>query len=288
MNYRHVYHAGNICDVAKHSVLCLLLRRLTAKEAAFCVVDTHAGIGLYDLDDEKAKKTGEADEGIRKLFAAAEMPDVAELCGAYLALCRSFNPSMEADGVLRHYPGSPSIARAFLRPQDRLVLCELHDEDVPLLRRCFRGDKQVHIHHRDGYEALRGLLPPPEKRGLVFIDPPFEKRNEFETLVDTCRAIAQRWANATVAIWYPIKDRAAIWAFHESLIALGVPKIFCAEFLFEEEIRADRLNGSGFVFLNPPWKLDAELAALFPALHRALDCGAPDKRVDRQTLRWLS
>jgi 23S rRNA (adenine2030-N6)-methyltransferase len=274
MNYRHIYHAGNICDVVKHASLAMLIGRLREKETGFVVIDTHAGIGRYDLGDERAAKTGEAEAGILKLLATPPIPEISD----YYKVLRDINP----DGNWRHYAGSALLARRLMRPQDRLIACELHPEDVMELRRVFRDDPQVNIHHRDGYEALKALAPPPEKRGLIFIDPPFEDGGEFSRLVETVSFLGKRWTQGQIAIWYPIKERPAIWRFHEDLSALGIPKILCAEFIYNEETRSDRLNGSGLIFINPPWKFDEQLTKLFPALHKALGTESPGGGV-----KWL-
>jgi len=262
MNYRHIFHAGNICDVVKHAVLTLLVDSLRGKPKGFAVLDTHAGIGLYDLEDAQAQKTGEAVSGIQRLLAAAPLPELA----AYYGALRAMNP----DGGLRFYPGSPLLIRQMLRPQDRLIACELHPEDARTLKRRFYHDKQVQTHQRDGYEALAALWPPAEKRGLILIDPPFETPDEFRRIEAASLLLLQRWPAAQAAIWYPIKERPALWRFHEAMAALPVPEILCAEFIYQEESRHDRLNGCGLIIINPPWALDKKLAALFPALHQAL------------------
>ena len=266
MNYRHIYHAGNICDVVKHAVLALLISALRTKEKGFAVLDTHAGVGLYDLDDPRAAKTGEAEAGIRCFFKAAPSP----LWDDYSRVVRAMNP----DGVLRFYPGSPVLTHRLLRPQDRLMACERHPDDCLALKKQFSGDPQTQIHHRDGYEALKALLPPPEKRGLVLIDPPFEATNEFERLVEAVALLHKRWPQGHVAIWYPIKERPAIWRFHEALVSLNIPNILCAEFLHNEETRHDRLNGSGFIVMNAPWEFETKLDGLFSALLNTLGAQA--------------
>lgn len=271
MNYRHIYHAGNICDVVKHAVLTLLLRHLRAKDTAFSVLDTHAGIGRYDLDNESAQKTGEAEAGIRKLWDSARHKQLTD----YLDIVRETNPN----GMLRFYPGSPLIIRKMLRPHDRLTACELHPEDAQSLKRYFHHDKQVHVHNRDGYEAIPALLPPKEKRGLVFIDPPFESGDEFSRLVEAIITINRRWPQGQAAIWYPIKERPTIWRFHEALANSGVSDILCAEFIHDDESRSDRLNGCGFVFLAPPWRFDTQLAELLPLLHEALGTATSNQRI---------
>lgn len=262
MNYRHAFHAGNICDAVKHIVLTILVRRLAEKEKGFCVLDTHAGTGLYDLEDPRAAKTGEAQAGVLKLLAVPPLPG----CEAYYEVIRALNPG----GQIRFYPGSPLFVRKLLRPQDRLVACELHPEEANELRRHFRNDAQAQIHCRDGYEALGAFLPPPEKRGLVLIDPPFEETNEFERLAAAVKEAHARWPQGVYMIWYPVKERPAIWRFQEALVAAKIPKTLCAEFVYDEEMRADRLNGCGLILINSPWQMEEKLKELFPALHAAL------------------
>jgi 23S rRNA (adenine2030-N6)-methyltransferase len=281
MNYRHIFHAGNICDTVKHIVLTLAIAHLRSKDKGFCVLDTHAGTGLYDLKDERALKTGEAQKGIYRLLTAAPISELAE----YFRILNELNPGFQADQpeTFRFYPGSPMIARLMLRPQDRLVLCELHEEEIRELRRQFRNNGQTHIHHRDGYEALGAFLPPAEKRGMALIDPPFEETNEFLKLVEAAAKTHARWREGMIMIWYPIKERPAIWRFHEGLIATGIPEMLCAEFIYEEEIRADRLNGCGLIIINPAWQLDKKLKQLFPALHEALGTA-----YHGTVVKWLS
>jgi 23S rRNA (adenine2030-N6)-methyltransferase len=274
MNYRHIFHAGNVCDVVKHTTFALAVASLRLRDKAFCVLDTHAGVGLYDLQDERAQKTGEAKAGIFRFLAAAPIPGLED----YDRILRETNA-----GDFRFYPGSPVIARRLLRPQDRLVLCELHDEDYAEAKKQFRNDKQVQIHHRDGYEALGAFLPPPEKRGLVFIDPPFEATDEFVLLAKALTLARARWPQGVFLAWYPIKERPAIWRFHEALMDSGMPKILCAEFVYRIEARADRLNGCGFIIINPPWKLDEKLNAVFPALHKAMETEHQETKI-----KWLA
>lgn len=274
MNYRHIYHAGNICDVVKHSILATLLRHLLAKDKPFTVLDTHAGTGCYNLQDERATKTNEAASGILKFLEAAPIEGLE----AYYGLLRKLNP----DNIWQQYPGSPLIVRHMLRAQDELIACELHPEDANELRRRFYHDPQVHVHQRDGYEALMALFPPASKRGLVLIDPPYEQPDEFDRLTQNLVAAHKRWNAGQFAVWYPIKERPTIWRWHEALVASGMRKILCAEFIFEREVRSDRLNGTGMIIVNPPWQFEEELKRLFPALHQAL--GTPHQG---GSINWL-
>ncbi len=269
MNYRHIFHAGNVCDVVKHAAFTLALDALRRKDTPFCVLDTHAGIGLYDLQDPSATKTAEADHGVQALVKAPPLPGL----DSYYDVLRKLNPGWtpgDDAGAVRYYPGSPLLALHLFRKQDRLTACELHPEDAVALRRNLRGFSQAQIHTRDGYEALHAFLPPPEKRGLVLIDPPYEQPDELtragRAVADACK----RWPQGQFMLWYPIKERPAVWRMHEALRDSGLPKILCAEFVYQEETRHDRLNGSGLIVVNPSWKLDEALTALFPALHAAL------------------
>lgn len=274
MNYRHIYHAGNICDVVKHAVLSLIIDYLRIKETPFCVIDTHAGIGLYDLKNPNAEKTGEAKDGILKFLDAPHVPEL----NSYISVLKKMNIEWNGQSSkgFRYYPGSPLLAVHMLRPQDRLVACELHPEDASELKRQLFPYKQAQTHHRDGYEALGAFLPPTEKRGLVLIDPPFEVVDEFERLTKAITSAHARWPQGIYLLWYPIKDRPAIWRFHESLVATGIPKILAAEFIYRPETDHESLNGSGLILINPPWKVDEKLKSIFAALHNSLQtkfCG---------------
>jgi 23S rRNA (adenine2030-N6)-methyltransferase len=268
MNYRHAFHAGNQADVMKHAVLAYLLDRLACKPAPFFVLDTHAGIGRYDLDDQPAQRTGEAIRGIRRLLSAAtSLPAAAT---PYLTQLSAANPGFPLDGNIRTYPGSPALARGLMRPGDRLVLAELHNEDVETLRGNFRHDDQVAIHHMDGWLALKAHLPPKERRGLVIIDPPFEAPDEYDRMVAALALAHRRWATGIYLMWYPIKDRSGIWRFHQMLEDTGIPKMLAAELRWADDDRSDRLNGSGLVMVNPPWQTDHAMEELLPALHQGL------------------
>ncbi|WP_431856334.1 23S rRNA (adenine(2030)-N(6))-methyltransferase RlmJ [Azospirillum sp.] len=275
MNYRHIFHAGNFADVMKHAVLTLIVEHLRAKPAAFCVLDTHAGVGRYDLTSDPAQRTLEYADGIGRLFGhAPPHPALAPYLDAVAAL----NPG----GDLRWYPGSPRLARALLRPQDRLVLSELHPEDAATLKAEFARDPQVTVHAMDAYHALKAHLPPKEKRGLVLVDPPFEEPDEFARLVAGLRQAYRRWPTGIYAIWYPIKERPAVWRFQEALAEAGIPKILLAELTIHPEDTHLRLNGSGLAIVNPPWKLDETLGAVLPALHAVLPGTGGGTRVE-----WL-
>jgi 23S rRNA (adenine2030-N6)-methyltransferase len=276
MNYRHLFHAGNFADVFKHVALMQLLRAFHKKETPLCYVDTHAGAGRYDLVAAEAQKSHEYRDGIARLWDVATLP--APLAG-YVEAVRRFNP----DGRLRFYPGSPWIARWLLRPQDRMLLCEPQPEQCVRLKTEFARDAQVAVHERDGYEAMKALLPPTERRGLVLIDPPYEQPDEFARLIAGLDTASERWATGTYAVWYPVKDRAAIERFHTGVKAGAWRKVLVAEFMVFPEDTAFRLNGCGLLVVNPPWGFDDSMAQLLPALGGLLARGP----AARGSVEWL-
>ena len=270
MNYRHGYHAGNFADVLKHTALCELLRLLLSKDKKLFVLDSHAGAGGYDLAGKLAERTGEAGAGIARLAAAPRtgMPEaVARYLAQVAAYDRKFGP---AGGPPRRYPGSPRLIRAALRPGDRFIACELHPEDALALRREFAGDRAVEVRQADGYKALKAMLPPPERRGLVLIDPPFEATDEFERLSRAVRQGLRRFATGCYAIWYPIKDEAAAAAFVASLEA---PKRLVMELRLGDDVGAGKLTACGLAVVNPPWRFEEAMAEALPWIARCLGPG---------------
>ncbi|MGV1803192.1 23S rRNA (adenine(2030)-N(6))-methyltransferase RlmJ [Agrobacterium vitis] len=279
MNYRHIYHAGNFADVLKHAVLARLVIYLQQKDKAFRVLDTHAGIGLYDLSSDESQKTGEWLGGIGKLLDAELTPAAAEVLQPYLDVVRALNP----DGGLTRYPGSPKLARDLIRPQDRLSAMELHPDDCRTLSRLFEGDYQARITELDGWLALGAHLPPKEKRGIVLVDPPFELDGEYERLVDGLARAYRRFSAGVYCLWYPIKRGAPIAAFHEALKETGIPKMLCAELSVKSDRDLTGLSGSGLIVVNPPFTLKDELHALLPELKRVL---AQDRYASQRCF-WL-
>ncbi len=277
LSYRHAFHAGNFADVFKHVLLIQLIRALHGKDKPFRVFDTHAGAGRYDLHSAPAQKNCEYQTGIGRLW---DRQDLAPELSDYRAQVQALNP----DGALRVYPGSPRLIRALLRPQDRLTLTERHPADYPMLKAEFAGDRQVSAHHADGYASLQGFLPPLERRGLVFIDPAFEQRDEFDRLVEAAQTLRQRWATGIMALWYPILDRAPSQQLQRHLQRLGIPAILCAELGLESYDRPLGLHGCGMIIINPPWRLDETLRRLLPELLAVLRTGE-----SAQTrLEWLT
>jgi len=280
VNYRHAYHAGNFADVVKHAVLARLVEYLKQKDKAFRVIDTHAGIGLYDLSSEEAQKTGEWQGGIGRLLDATVAPEAAKLLAPYLEAVHAADP----DGSLSAYPGSPLIARRLLRRQDRLSAIELHPQDVQALKAVFADDFQVRVTELDGWLALGAHLPPKEKRGLVLVDPPFEQEGEFERLVDGLQRAHKRWPGGIYALWYPIKDRQSVGAFREALAGCGIAKILDIRFEIRRPSREPRLDGTGMIVVNPPYTLETELRIMLPALHALLT----EEKGAHWSMEWLA
>ena len=279
MNYRHAFHAGNFADVLKHAVLARILDYLKRKPGAFRVIDTHAGIGLYDLSGEEAQRTGEWRGGIGRLMEAALPGEAAALLAPYLDAVRAFNP----EGGIRFYPGSPLVTRHLLRENDRLTAIELHPQDNLTLKAHFAGDWQVRVLALDGWLALGAHVPPKEKRGLVLVDPPFEKEGEFDRLVGGLVKAHRRWPGGTYALWYPVKDRAAVGAFRARLGETGIAKILDISLDIRAPSAEPRLDGCGIAVVNPPFVLEEEMAVLLPVLRDALgESGA------KTGLNWLT
>ncbi len=266
MNYRHAYHAGNFADVVKHIILTRIVLYLQRKEQAFRVMDTHAGIGRYDLKGTEAGKTSEWVNGVGRLMGAKLDPQVAELLAPYLDIIRAEN----VDGQMRHYPGSPLIVRHLLRKQDRLSALELHPQDAKLLAEVFEGDFQTRVTELDGWLALGAHLPPKEKRGLVLIDPPFEVGGEFDRLVEGLARAHKRFSGGTFALWYPVKDIQQLRRFTDMLADTGIPKILRTELMIRAPSAEPRLDGTGMIIVNPPFTLEAELQTILPALSKIL------------------
>src|SRR6478736_289961 len=203
MNYRHAFHAGNFADVIKHIVLARIITYLHDKPGAFRVIDTHAGAGLYDLESDEARRSGEWLTGIARLMQARLSNDAVALAKPYLDIVRAYNPK----GELKAYPGSPLITRGLLRPQDRLVACELEPKARKALIGVLRRDTQARVVDLDGWTALPAFVPPKERRGLVLIDPPYEQKDEFERLADGFTEAFAKWPSGSYLLWYPVKSR---------------------------------------------------------------------------------
>jgi 23S rRNA (adenine2030-N6)-methyltransferase len=267
MNYRHAFHAGNFADVFKHVVIARILTHLREKATPFRVIDTHAGEGLYDLSSEEASRTGEWRDGIGRL-AHADLPaQTAELVAPYLTAVRACNRGDE----LRYYPGSPLLARHLLRPQDRLIACELEPRAAASLSRHLRGTPLAKVMAGvDGWTALNAYVPPKERRGLVIVDPPFEQPDDFIRLTDVVTAAHRKWPSGIYFLWYPVKDRNDSDRFIRRLARAGMEKCLRVEFAVAAPQPDGALSACGMVVVNPPWKLAAEIEIFAPALVAAL------------------
>ena len=255
MNYRHLFHAGNFADVFKHLVLTLVLQALARKETPFVYFDTHAGTGRYDLLHDAARETGEYRDGIGRLWDAKNAPPA---CAAYREAVGALNP----DGRLRFYPGSPRIAHALLRPQDRMLLAELHPVECERLKKEFAGVRRVAVHCQDGLLALKGWVPPVERRGLVLIDPPYERDEEWNDAGAAVVQALERWAGGVYALWYPIKAKSPLSRLTRHFARLPVDKVLSLEFTLQPRDTPFKLNGCGMFIVNPPWQLDTQLDPL--------------------------
>ena len=260
MNYRHGFHAGNFADCFKHALLVALVEALRVKPKPFCVLDTHAGSGQYDLMGEQALRTGEAKGGILRL-----MDNPPAVLQRYVGIVREF-------GL---YPGSPRIVQALLRAHDRLICCDRLPEASQSLRRLFRHDRRVTVHERSGWEALGSLLPPQERRGLVLIDPPFEAADEFSALTDGLGRAHRRFGHGVLAAWYPIKQLAAVRGFLDTIRMQPIRDIVTTELCLREPTDPRRLNGCGLLVINPPYGFGAAAGAIGAAVLDGLGGGEP-------------
>ncbi len=259
MNYRHGYHAGNFADVVKHIALVAILLHLKKKDTPFAVIDSHAGRGSYDLSGEQAKKTGEAEAGIGRLRGLSGPAALA----AYL----------EIAGQGTNYPGSPLIAAKLLRPSDRLVAIEKHPEEAALLRTVLAPWRKASVENADGYARLPKLLPPPERRGLILVDPPFEAVDEFALLASAVRAAHRRFSTGIYLVWYPIKAPGEAEAFVGEVLARGAASALTIEIAMgapADSHGKDRLTRAGLLVLNPPFGFSEEMAAVLAHLEPAL------------------
>ncbi|MCC5810098.1 MAG: 23S rRNA (adenine(2030)-N(6))-methyltransferase RlmJ [Ectothiorhodospiraceae bacterium] len=259
MSYRHGFHAGNFADVLKHLVLVHCLRHLLRKDKPVLYLDTHAGAGLYALDSDYARKTGEYRSGIARLWQQDTMPTAV---ADYLALVRECNP---ADPLSR-YPGSPWLAARLLRPCDRLLLHELHSSEHPLLTGQFADDSRVKVLPEDGYRGCIAAMPPPERRGLVLMDPSYELKSDYSQVVATLKQAHRRFATGVYAIWYPVVERRRIADLETTLKDSGISRILLAELGVSPDSMETGMTASGMIVVNPPYTLENDLRDSLPWL----------------------
>lgn len=276
LSYRHSFHAGNHADVLKHTVQSLIIESLKEKEKPFLYLDTHAGAGRYLLSGEHAERTGEYLEGIARIWQRDDLP--AELA-PYISAVSHFNRS----GQLRYYPGSPLIARQLLRPQYSLQLTELHPSDFPLLRGEFQKDERARVERADGYQQLKSKLPPASRRGLILIDPPYEIKTDYQAVVQGISEGYKRFATGVYALWYPVVLRNQIKRMMNDLEATGIRRILQIELAVRPDSDQRGMTASGMIVINPPWKLEQQMATLLPWLHKALVPAG----TGHTTLKWV-
>ncbi|MFZ0763681.1 MAG: 23S rRNA (adenine(2030)-N(6))-methyltransferase RlmJ [Bradyrhizobium sp.] len=275
MNYRHAFHAGNFADVIKHFVLVRILLHLQEKNPAFRVIDTHAGAGVYDLAGEEAERGGEWLTGIARIMQARFSESALPLIKPYLDIVRAFNPQ---PGQLTAYPGSPLLARALLRPQDRMTVCEVEPKARKALIEALRRDTQARVVDLDGWTALPAFVPPNERRGLVLIDPPYEQKDEFERLAAAFSEAYAKWPTGSYLLWYPAKSRRATDELARQVAyAVGQArppgKCLRVEFSVAPQTAGTGLSSAGLLIVNPPWTLAAELKTILPELEKPLGQG---------------
>src|SRR5262245_39427821 len=320
MNYRHAFHAGSFADVVKHATLARILTHLLAKPAAFRVIDTHAGAGLYDLEGEEASRSGEWHAGIERLVTAPLAPAVHALLKPYLDVVAALNnappfvpaqagtqgqisnqgerpldsrlrgsaslgteierASPQTQYALTSYPGSPALARAFLRAQDRLLACELEPKAYAALAHNLARDRRIKTVAIDGWVALNAYVPPPERRGVVVIDPPYEDAEDFVRLAQSLELAHRKWASGIYLLWYPIKGRQEPDVLARSLKRSGIASILRAELAVAATPAQGPLGGCGLIIVNPPWTLADELSVLLPALAKVLSSRNSNHRLD--------
>jgi 23S rRNA (adenine2030-N6)-methyltransferase len=286
MNYRHAFHAGNYAEVFKHTLLVGLIRALQQKAKGFLYLDTHAGRGAYDLltppRGGRADRFPEWPEGIGRLWNVAGLPPAL---ADYVALVRMFNERAGAlAGQLRYYPGSPWIAKMLLRPQDRAALVEIRGDDADAMAAEFERERRIAVLRMNGYSAMHAMLPPPERRALVFIDPPFETKNELGDILTGLKDALQRFPSGVFAVWYPLTERAGTDRLRQALSTIrNPPPTWCAELAVTGEAAALRMKGCGLMVLNPPWLIDGEVTGFLRELGALLsvDAGGSTK------LTWL-
>jgi 23S rRNA (adenine2030-N6)-methyltransferase len=283
MNYRHAFHAGNFADVHKHAVLARILEYLRQKPGGFRVIDSHAGAGRYDLTAAEANRSGEWRDGIARVWEKRTEADVGvrELLAPYVEVVAACNAQRD----LRTYPGSPLIAQKMLRGQDRLVACEIEPRSAADLAGVLRGDRRVKAITIDGWTAIPAYVPPKERRGLVFIDPPFEDAVDFTQLSESLSAAHRKWPAGIYMLWYPIKTREGPDALARRLARRGIANMLRCEMMLRPPHADGGLAGSGLILVNPPYTLEQELQILLPALIRML---APQAEQASRRLDWLT
>ncbi|AAZ24585.1 23S rRNA (adenine(2030)-N(6))-methyltransferase RlmJ [Colwellia psychrerythraea] len=279
LSYRHAFHAGNFADVLKHSVLSLVLDYMTRKEKGFCYIDSHSGAGMYQLADEYAQKTGEYKDGIAKIINDEDAPESLE---PYLSLIKSLNLasdrntdpsadiSTDTSNDLDVYPGSPGIAKAFVRRQDSSHLFELHPTDIQHLENFCQRWRKVFVKQSDGYQGVLGLIPPPSRRGVVLIDPPYELKEDYHKAVKTIIKAYEKFSTGTYILWYPVVKRELVEQMSYTFTKSSVKNVLQVEFCLESDTDEYGMTGTGLFIVNPPWQLTSQLEEILPYMKTKL------------------
>ena len=275
LSYRHGFHAGNFADVLKHNLLCLTIAEFKKKDKPFVYIDTHSGAGAYSLQSPFAEKTGEYRQGIGRLYPSQSSHPLLE---SYVAAVRSLNTGNK----LSHYPGSPEFVRALMRSQDRMQLSELHGSDFAVLQDRYRNDRQISVAQEDGLKNLMKKLPPVQKRGLIFIDPSYEVKEDYSRVVETLVKAYRRFATGVYCLWYPVIRRETVDNLLTELAETGIRKQLRVEHCVLPDSEEQGMTGSGLLFINPPWQLENQARELLPWLNDRLTDGTGTWSVD-----WL-
>jgi 23S rRNA (adenine2030-N6)-methyltransferase len=285
MNYRHGFHAGNFADVFKHAMLARILVYLMRKDAPLRYIDTHAGAGRYDLASDAAKRSPECRDGVARLLKARPPGEIRDLLQPYID---AIGPFDEAEGRPLSYPGSPALAQALLRPQDRIALCEAHPEEREALVAALGHDARLSIVGTDGYVALNAYVPPKERRGLVLIDPPYEEGDEAKRVETALSRALTKWPRGTYVLWRPIKDERDDAHFRNTIAAIGAPNMLRLEIDVGEIAPGPHspapLRRTGLIVVNPPFGLIDEAHTLMPWLAKLLTRGGKGAHV----IDWLT
>lgn len=277
LSYRHIYHAGNHADILKHITVSQICRHFIKKETPFFYLDTHAGIGQYELSSDQAQKNKEFDSGISRLIQQEDLPDAVE---GLMDIVRDLN-----DGeALEVYPGSPKVVDYYVRQKDKLHLCELHPNDFPLLAALFPHKRKANVVKENGFNAVKAMLPPPQKRGFVLMDPPYEVKKDYDYVVQALSEGHKRFPQGTYAIWYPVLGRQQADKLLKSVKATGIRNVLLLELCVRDTEKQRGMSGSGMIIVNPPWTLEKDAEAFLPFLKEVL---AEDDAADFQ-ITWIT
>lgn len=276
LSYRHSFHAGNFADVLKHLVQVLTIEALQQKPKPFLYHDTHSAAGRYDLRDKTSEKTGEYKDGIARIWQRSDLPSAMQ---SYVDIIKSLNPN----GQLTYYPGSPLVAKSMIGHSQRMELTELHPADLKLLQQEFSGDRKVRIQQVDGYKGLKATMPPAQRRALVLIDPPYELKTEHDDAIKGIVDAHKRFATGIYALWYPVVSRAQVERFCEKFKQQDIRNILRIELNVKADTNEYGMTGTGMIIVNPPWKLEQQLRNILPWLVNQL---AQDDKANFK-IEWL-